>query len=347
MRYDPEIAYRGTTPRYDAVLLSITERCHVGCRHCGFLGAKRNREASIDEIVDWTKQICEYGVDRFIMTGGEPFERVDAVEAAVRAAGAYQTIIGIFTSSFWGTSYDEALSQLKRLDGLGHLFLSTDVYHQERVPFDYVRNVIEAAIALQIPHITMCVTYGNEIELAKIRAEYSRWGDRIKFHEDRVIPTQFLSKRVLAQQAAGIALSSANYGRTCFLQTPIINPNGDLLACHSGKAAAHRDMSESPYYLGNLRSHTFSEIARGASRRWDYQYLRTQGPKGVAELVELAPEILLETGRTEFTTACDMCFSVLRTKMGKHALREHSQTPAVKANINVRLALGLGEDPLV
>ena len=347
MQSDSDRAYRGTAPRYDAVLLSVTERCPVGCRHCGFLGAKRNRECTLEEISDWTRQICEYGVSRFIMTGGEPFERFDAVEAAVKVSSGLATMAGVFTSSYWGTSYSDARAKLERLDGLGHLFLSTDIYHQERVPFAYVNNVIEAAVDLDIQYISMCITYGNEAELDLVKREYARWGGRIKFHEDRVIPTQFLSKRVLAQQAAGIAFSSESYARTCFLQTPIINPNGDLIACHSGKAAAHKDMSGSPYYLGNLRESTFREIAEQASRRWDYQYLRTQGPKGVAQLAEASPRILTGVGRTEFTTACDMCFSVLRTEAGRHALQEQSRKPRVQDNINIRLALGLGEEPIV
>lgn len=339
--------YRGTAPRYDSVLLSITERCHVGCAHCGFIGAKREREATLEEIRSWTEQLCAYGVPRLILTGGEPFERLDAMEVAVATAAKSMSIVSTFTSSFWGSSPSEARAVLQRLPGLRQLYLSSDSYHQKRVPFEYVYNVIDAAMELRIPYITICITYGNDQELAEVKARYAQWGSALVFHEDRVIPTPFLSKRVLALQAHGAAVSSANYGRTCYLQTPLINPNGDLFACHSGKAAAHRVLRDSPYFLGNLREQTFAEIANRVSRRWDYQYLRTQGPRGVAQLAEESPEILREVGRSEFTSPCDMCFSILKTRSGNDALGNRAAKPDIQDDINMRLALGLGEEPII
>jgi len=338
--------YRGTAPRYDAVLLSITERCHVGCAHCGFIGTKREREATLDELRQWTGQLCEYGIPRLILTGGEPFERLDAMEIAVRTAASRIPIVATFTSSFWGTSQAEARYVLRQLAGLNQLYLSTDAFHQQRVPFENVHNVIDAALAEGLPYITLCITYSNDLELADVKAHYARWGSTVTFHEDRVIPTPYLSRRVMERQASGVAVSSSHYGRTCYLQTPLINPNGDLYACHSGKAAAHRAFTDSPYFLGNLREKTFAEIVHLASRRWDYQYLRTQGPKGVAELVERSPAVLHEVGRTEFTTACDMCFSILKTHAGTEALRVQVHRPEVQDSVNIRLAIGLGEDPI-
>ncbi|WP_250507477.1 radical SAM protein [Caballeronia sp. GAFFF3] len=338
--------YRGHRPRYDAVLLSITERCHVGCAHCGFIGAKREREATLQELADWSKQVCDYGIDRLILTGGEPFERLDAVELVVKTATNHVPIISIFTSSFWGTTKDDAIYVLRRLQGLNHLYLSSDVYHQKRVPYKNVQNVIAAAVALGIPYITICITYGNEAELKEVKENYREWYDVITFYEDRVIPTPYLPKSVLARQASGKRVSPEIYARTCYLQTPLVNPNGDVFACHTGKAAAHRDIKKTPYYLGSLRENSFQSIAEAASRRWDYQFLRTHGPRGVAEVLAEHPEALVASGRSSFTSPCDMCFSVLKTSEGTASLQFYCQKDAVRDMIDMRLAIGLGEDPL-
>lgn len=324
----------------------MTERCHVGCRHCGFYGAVRNREATLDEIVDWTKQVGDYPIGRIIFTGGEPFERVDALEQAIDAVRSMDRILCSFTSSFWATSYPQARAILNRLSGLQHLFLSSDVYHQERVPIERVFNVIQAAFDLGIRDITICITSSNEAERLTIRQQYKKWESMLKFHEDRVIPTQFLPKSVLCNQDKTTKISPDNYATTCYLQTPLINPNGDVLACHAGKAAAHKDMRTSPYFLGNLRQQSFKDIAVEASRRWDYQYLRTQGPKGVAQLVCSNPVILEQVGRDEFTNACDMCFSALRTPEGKRSLVQEATQPQTRDLINIRLAIGLREAPI-
>lgn len=345
MKSEPH-EYRGARPRYDAVLMSVTERCHVGCRHCGFIGTKREREPTLAHLTDWAHQICSYGIERLIITGGEPFERYEALCVVTDVAHRAETNVGIFTSSYWGKSVEAAIAALTPLKNVVQLFLSADPYHQERVNIQSVHNVIEAAIHLNIPYISVCITYGNKDELSSTKAAFSRWGNVIQFHEDRVIPTQFLSKKTMARQAAGIAARASNFERTCYLRTPIVNPNGDVIACHSGKAAAHKDMRGSPYFLGNLNESSFADIASSASRRWDYQFLRTQGPKGVASLAESDPTILTQAGRETFSNPCDMCFSILRTEAGRAALRGRVRDTDIRESINIRLALGLGEDPI-
>ncbi|MEY9748892.1 MoaA/NifB/PqqE/SkfB family radical SAM enzyme [Bradyrhizobium japonicum] len=343
--------HRGIYPRYDSILLSVTERCHVGCSHCGFIGTKREREASIHELCDWVDQFCAYGgahagIRRLIMTGGEPFERLGAVEAIVSVAAPRIPIVSTFTSSFWARTLPESRAILRRLSGLKQLYLSSDFYHQQRVPYEYVANAIQAGIDQGVEYITICITYGNDAQLVEVKKHYEKWGNRIEFYEERVIPTPYLAKRVLASQSAGAFIEPAKFGATCWLQTPLINPDGGVYACHSGKAAAHRDIRDTPYYLGSLRESSFVDIAKSASRRWDYQYLRTQGPRGVAIIANEDARVLEGAGRREFTSACDMCFSILKTKAGKDALSQKTSNPEVRDAINIRLALGLSEDPI-
>jgi len=339
--------YRGRRPLYDSVLLSVTERCHVGCAHCGFIGTRREREATLDELADWTDQVCRYGdIRRLIMTGGEPFERLDAMQLIVRTASGRVPIISAFTSSFWADSADAAKAVLSSLKGLNQLYLSSDSYHQKRVPYEHVHNAIQAALELGLQYITICITYANDAELHEVKRNYERWGERIAFHEDRVIPTPYLPKRVLQKQTPLEPHRSVIYGTTCYLQTPLINPDGDLYACHSGKAGAHRDIRSTPYFLGSLREEKFIDIAERVSRRWDYQFMRTLGPRGVAELAEDNPRIFDELGRATFSSPCDMCFSILKTDCGRETLLKKSSMPAVRDIINIRLAMGLGEDPI-
>src|SRR5919199_2003161 len=127
--------YRASTessnglPRLDSLLVSVTEVCHVGCRHCGFIGSTREREPAPAEMNQWVHQACEYGVSMIIFTGGEPFERFEVLTSGVAAAAAFGVPVGIFTSSYWGTSFAAACQMLRQLPGVTRLYLSTDVFH--------------------------------------------------------------------------------------------------------------------------------------------------------------------------------------------------------------------------
>lgn len=332
-------------PSFTSILVSVTEGCNVGCAHCGFIGSTRDRETETTELIDWVRQACIYGVPAIIFTGGEPFERYDALRSGVLTATDLGVPSSLFTSSFWATSVDIAVSMLKELRGLRHLYLSTDAYHQQQVPYDNVHHVIEAADALQIPEITLCITYGSEKDRLDVRQNYSQYGDRVRFYESRVIPTRFI-KKALEGQDEMTAVSAENFASTCWLETPIINPNGDVFACHAGKVGAHGDLKDLPYWLGNLRQGNFQSIMDKAKHNVEYQYLRTHGPKGVAQLLEVYPEVASMVGRSEFSGPCDMCFSVLSTPEGQKCLTTHSHKPEVLNLINIRLALQFGEPPL-
>ncbi|MDP9266867.1 MAG: radical SAM protein [Acidobacteriota bacterium] len=333
-------------PTFTSILFSVTEACHVGCSHCGFIGSTRDRDVDANELREWVANACAYGIPKIIFTGGEPFERFEVLRDAVATAAAWSVEIGVFTSSFWGSSFDAAATLLDKLSGLTHLYLSSDRFHQRRVPLAFVCNVIDAALKREIKDISICITYTHEEERLETQQQFASYGERLMFHFDRVIPTQFLSPIVLKNQSRGIGTAPSEYGCSCYLGTPIVNPNGDVFSCHAGKAAAHADMQTLPYYLGNLRGASFEALMRMSERRWDYQFLRTHGPKGVAQLFSIYPDLASAVGRQEFTNGCDMCFSVLRNREGRAALGHHVSKASVQDSINQRLVISLGEEPI-
>lgn len=333
-------------PQFRSILISVTEVCHVGCAHCGFIGAVREREPEPSELSNWVAQTCDYGIKLIIFTGGEAFERFEALRLAVGTAYSHGIPAAVFTSSFWGSSLAAAKATLEQLPGLKHLYLSSDPYHQRNIPYEFVYNVIDAAIECGIPKITITITYSNEDEHSEVRQRYSRYGDRLMFGGGRVIPNPYFSKKILLKQGTLKAPTASDYRCDCEIGTPIINPNGDVFSCHTGKAAAHRDLRYLPYFLGNLKEHTFLQIMANAAARADYQFLRTHGASGVASLFDTYPELINAIGRDGFTTECDMCFSTLKTDAGRQALARYVKRPEIRDAIDMRLMLIGGEDPL-
>lgn len=331
--------------RLKSILVSVTEACHVGCAHCGFIGSRRDREAGVADLTDWVGQICDYGVPLVIFTGGEPFERVNALRSAVAAATRRGTPSASFTSSFWATSVDTARDTLAGMEGLEGLYLSSDIYHQRRVPFERVHNVIDAAAALGIRNITICITYATEDDRLAVRGAYARHGPRVRFHEERVIPTPFIQNLVRKQDPER-GFSPDEYEATCWIDTPIVNPNGDLFGCHVGKVGAHGSFEELPYWLGNLHRASFADLMDAAATDLPYQFLRSRGPRGIAELFGAYPGLREAVGRQGFTGRCDMCFSVLSTAAGRTALADYVQRPEVLDQIDIGLFARYGEPPI-
>jgi MoaA/NifB/PqqE/SkfB family radical SAM enzyme len=333
-------------PSFSSILVSVTEGCHVGCAHCGFIGSSRDRETDELELEDWVQQACEFGIPSIIFTGGEPFERYEVLRKGVLAAIERDVPSSVFTSSYWATSVHTAESMLSGLRGLRHLYLSTDAFHQRRVPYEYVHNVIAAADRLQIPEVTLCITYSTEVQRCEVRENYRTYGSRVRYYESRVIPTPFIGK-ALNGEDPGLAPVEENFKCSCWLKTPIINPNGDVCACHAGKVGAHGDIRKLPYWLGNLRESSFHTIMEAARYNAPYQYLRTHGPKGIARLYQHYPELQQKVGRDQFTGPCDLCFSTLSTLAGREALNDYCQQSETQNRIAVRLAVCHREAPVL
>lgn len=328
---------------YTSLLVTVTESCTVGCRHCGYLGSARSKEATDDQIADWVTQALDYGIPNIIFTGGEPFQRFRLLKAGVHAANAHESRPGIssFTSSFWGKSPEVVDNILDQLPGLTHLYLSTDVFHQEKVPPQYVMNVIDGALRRDISYITLCVTIAEDAEEEQFRTLYAGYGDRLRFHIERVIPSQFTKSSHPQQQLKPIA---ENFSSECYLKTPLINPDGDLSACHIAKVGAHQSLDDEVYFLGNLHGEPFSDIMKRSEENYEYQFLRAFGPQGVARLVQQSESLRAFFGDRTFTRGCDLCCRVLLNKKGKAALREWTSDSYNRELIDSVLTTRLGED---
>jgi len=86
---------------------------------------------------------------RVHLAGGEPFRdwtRLVAIIRAARAAGL-TPVEKVETNAFWAVDDETTRGRLKELDalGVGKLVVSTDVFHQEFVPFERVRRCVETA----------------------------------------------------------------------------------------------------------------------------------------------------------------------------------------------------------
>lgn len=329
---------------YSRILISVTEICTVGCRHCGYIGSVRERQPEADEIANWVTQACDFGIPAIIFTGGEPFQRFSLLKAGAGAAARHPAGpgIGCFTSSFWGKDRPTVDKFLDQLAGLTHFYLSTDVFHQERVPAQHVRNVIDGALERGI-EVSLCITIAKDEEEQQIRALYADYGDKLLVSVDKVISTPHIDPVA----TTAFPPRPEHFKPHCFLHTPIVNPNGDLCACHAAKVGAHHPGEKDVYFLGNLKEKSFLQIMDEADRNYSYQFLRAYGPQGIARLVSEDATLTERFGPQLFSNGCDLCSRVLLTRKGREALARHAEDPFNQMLIDSIREHRFGEAPAV
>jgi organic radical activating enzyme len=291
--------------RFNSILISITEECNVGCSHCGYKGTASRRKATAEELCHWLEEIKSAGINHVLFTGGEPFFTFDLLKAGVKCANELAITTAIFTSCNWGDSIDNAAKTLEQLPGIKQLYLSTDKFHQEHVPVQYVKNVINAGLKHGIKDIMICITCNDSIEFGLIKEQFIEYNNRIQFFSGGFIPT-----KKFTADSTDITGEKANDNR-CWIANPLLNPDGRLFLCHIGKAAAHDSSNMATYFMGDLNTTSLSAIIDNAENRKDYQFLRLLGPKGLRNMLKEHPFLEKYLKRTSFNSSCDLCVTML------------------------------------
>ncbi|MFW9886490.1 MAG: radical SAM protein [Candidatus Thorarchaeota archaeon] len=66
-----------------SIIWELTDRCNLSCRHCAVdANHQGNGELNLDECINLINDMASIGVERIVMTGGEPLIRSDFFEIA-------------------------------------------------------------------------------------------------------------------------------------------------------------------------------------------------------------------------------------------------------------------------
>lgn len=153
--------------------LQLSYRCNAVCRACAFdCGPDQNLCMSFENAKKVLDHAHELNLNPVIgLTGGEPFFNPGFLKklcAYITASLGFK--ISISTNAFWAESEKQAADVLKELSDLGlvALLISADPFHQEFVPFSYIRNAVRAALDLDM----QCILQSMETRTGKKAGEY-------------------------------------------------------------------------------------------------------------------------------------------------------------------------------
>lgn len=296
--------------RYIGIML--TYKCEVACKHCiVHAGPHRKEEMLIDDAKSWIDQIALYRnnyVKALAFTGGEPFYNIELLQEASTFAAEKGLQVTVVTNAAWAPSLLQAQEVLKSLPAIGILSFSTDPYHLEVIPLEYVKN---AALAAESLNIKWSVTVSTHDENDPCHIETVKNILNFTPHDRIIIGPTFPVGRAL-EELDGLQFKTGSEPSVLACDrggTPVIFPDGRVVACIGpviDLAPGH------PLELGNLRSEELEAIFDRAEQNVILHTIRVWGPrKLIAMLNESGFQANLQ-GKYIQDCPCDACYRLMK-----------------------------------
>jgi len=266
--------------------LLMTYKCQVSCPHCIIeAGPHRTEEMSFDDAYDWIQQIASYRMGHIRVlsfTGGEPFINLKKLKKLSNLAEEQNLFASAVTNAYWADTFENALNVLHELPSLKMLQISTDEYHQEFIPFNWVKNAIQAAQVLKIPYtVAVCTENADSPKYLKIIDELEEITDTrsiitaITFQAGRALKHSKNHTYKISNKPPQTACGAGG--------APIIFPDGRVIAC-IGPIVDLK--TNHPLVLGNLHKNTLAEILDKAELNSVLHAVRLWGPKKLIKMCE-------------------------------------------------------------
>lgn len=136
----------------------VTMACTGKCKHCSqgeHISSDRiDKELAVNAVCNISK---EYNINSVMTFGGEPllcFETVCAIHKAAKKMNIPQR--QLITNGFFSKDFEKInlVTQMLINSGVNEILLSVDAFHQETIPFEYVKafaeNIINSDIKIQV-----------------------------------------------------------------------------------------------------------------------------------------------------------------------------------------------------
>ena len=260
----------------------VTSRCNIKCRHCIYdCQPSSKKKLSKPVLKDLIRQASNLpSLTSIIFTGGEAFLEYENLVESIALCGKLELESSVVTNGYWALNPYVTKQKLKKLNGLKTLYVSTDSFHQEFVPVNRIRNIIEACNELGIECVVR-VSYLNDpaYEIGIIKEQLIKLEGLYTISAMPVAPFGRAAK--LADTFLFYEYSP--YGIPCCgADNPVIDVNGDVKFCPGG-LFSHPD--NGLLTVGNVFYETLETLRISTDSNPIVQMLRLHGPGGLVHLV--------------------------------------------------------------
>jgi hypothetical protein len=291
--------------------LIVTYQCQVTCPHCILqAGPARTERTRLEDALDWVGQLAAYR-DHYVwvlsLTGGEPFYNLSVLHKLSEYGAQQGLLVSAVTNAFWATSLHRAVRVLESLPSIRMLQISADYYHQLSIPFERIKNAIQAARACMLPY-TIAVCTENESDPA--------YQDTIARLSALVDPNLIYTAITFPVGRAAESCDSSHYSYSqeppisaCTAgSSPIIFPDGRVIACIG--PVIDLDGSH-PLLLGNLNRESLAEVFDRAQSNPVLHAIRLWGPRKLIEIIQQAGFGDLLPQRYYGNSVCSACYQLM------------------------------------
>jgi hypothetical protein len=275
----------------------------------------------LEDALAWIEQARSYrggAIQALALTGGEPFYNEETLAQVSAYGQQLGFMISVVTNAYWASTPAAARRALERLPAVQAITISTDVYHQQAIPFSFVENAVRAARAHQrVYNISVCTDSEDDPRFQEVMNELAAIGE-----SDNVQVTITLPVGRAAQQVPRDAYHTAPEPTVCacpVASSPVLFPNGDVIGC-IGPLLTLR--SQHPLLLGSLRRQSLSDILDGAELNPILHAIRVWGPHKLVSLLKERGFHALLPSEYICDAACDVCYKLLSDARIVTALEE-------------------------
>jgi hypothetical protein len=235
----------------------------------------------------------------------------------------------VVTNAFWAPTKDVALGVLSRLPAIQMISISTDIYHQKSIPFDYIKNAVWAARELgRLYNIAICTDNEEDLFYLKIIDDLKAIGEADRIRVSIIFPAGRAHRR--AGYLNYHTATEPTIGACSVASSPVVFPDGRVSAC-IGPLLTLPPMH--PLSLGDLHREPLSEVLDQSELNLVLHTIRVWGPhKLVSFLRQHGFDALLPKEYIR-NCACDVCYKLLRDRRIVDALESVLQDEQIKQTI--------------
>ena len=329
---------------FSNIEIVVTSKCNIGCRHCIYDCQPFSTEKlSRSVIKDLIRQAAMLNsVKSIVFTGGEAFLEYSSLIESIALCEELGLEAAAVTNGYWALTVQTARQKLRELKGLKTLNVSTDSFHQEFIPADKIRNIIESCRELGIKCVVR-ISYLNDpvSEIGTIKKQLTGLEG---LYTIVAIPVAPFGRAAALIETCSIYAYDPNGISCCGADDPVIDVNGDVKFCPGG-LFSHPE--NSLLKVGNIYDETLEEIKKSANLNPIIQMLRLRGPGGLVQLVrnqavkEEIPFILSQI--EEARDLCSLCKYVLTDPDNAKILQRIVRNPEVYNEIVLARLKEFGE----
>jgi hypothetical protein len=261
------------------------------------------------DALEWLHQLVKYDNKRIrilALTGGEPFFDIELLKDISDAAQGLGLTVTAVTNAFWAGSLEKAVQLLTALPSISNIAFSTDIYHQECIPLENIRNAVAAAVLCKKSYlISVCTDNRRDTGYLAIIEQLRTITDDAHVRTATALP---LGRALTMLNPQKYDMTKDPPVGACTSDSPIIFPDGRVVACIGPILEL---TNPHPLLLGDLNRQSVEEILDKAQTNVVLHAIRVWGPHKLVAMIKEAglggylPEQYIET------TICDTCYKLM------------------------------------